>query len=148
MKTKKIIKVDLYALCDIAAIMCLYFLINRKFGIEHLALGLTIYVVLFSLQTYFGISVVKNKSNKTLKAKPNDESKDYLIDITPQAQTTLIEGVKIDNKVYKIPNGVRVKVNKNNKLNTNSLTGYVIYKRYGGLQKQAPDEKWNKLFNA
>jgi hypothetical protein len=104
---------------------------------------------LFYLQAGHRPASVKNNSNKTIKAKPEDKDKDFLINVEPHSKVFQIDGIKVANKVYKIPDSIHVKVTKKNKVRVSSFCAYMIYWLYnGGILDVAPDEKWNKLFEA
>src|SRR5690554_4192380 len=152
MKTKKFIKIDLYHICDLLAIITLIFLavfLVNKTKLDYFLFFAGIACLTTSLQLHFGQAAIKNKSNKTLKAKTEDEDKEFLINVEPHSKVFQIDGIKVANKVYKIPDSIHVKVTKKNKVRVSSFCAYMIYWLYnGGILDVAPDEKWNKLFEA
>lgn len=145
MKTKRFIKIDLYILCDIMLMLSVVFFFTKKIDLQFTSIAIIILGVFGFFQATFGQTSVKNNSNKPIKVKL--ENKD-LINVEPQTKASQIEGIKIENKVYKIPNNVHVSITKNNKICIYSFSGYLVYKVRGGKQKQVPNSSWNKLFEA
>ena len=57
-----------------------------------------------------------------------------------------IDGIKVKDVVYKIPDGVHVTVNKKGKVIPHSLLGSLLYFSGGGLQTTSPGVGWETFF--
>ncbi len=156
MKNKRFIKFNFYPICDIILLLilvCFYFAKKGKIDISTLSVCVSLFglcfIILFYLQAGHRPASVKNNSNKTIKAKPEDKDKDFLINVEPRSKVFQIDGIKVENKTYKIPDSVHAKVTKNNKVCINSFCAYIVYLTFGGgVLDVSPDKKWDKLFNS
>lgn len=102
-------------------------------------IAIFIYITIF----HHGTKVINN-SGKPIDAK--DEDSDTVYTVRPGEFRDHIDGIKVDGKVYKLPDGVRATVTKNRKIMVYSLLGYFFYLTAGGELTKAPDDGWNKLF--
>lgn len=58
-----------------------------------------------------------------------------------------VDGIKVNGKVYKLPDGVRATVTRSGKIYMYSLLGEIVYAIAGDEICTPPDPTWNKLFN-
>ena len=122
----------------------LYYLKSKNYNlipIEIIVVGIIMYIVMY----HNGTKVI-NRSNENVFVKDEDSDE---VSIVPSGRLkNNIDGVRVNGKVYKLPDGVRATITKKGKVFVSSIIGTIIYKVSGGELKSAPDPSWNKLFNA
>ena len=57
-----------------------------------------------------------------------------------------IDGIKVKDVVYKIPDGIHVTVTKKNRVLPHSFLGTLLYYSGGGVLGNPQDSSWNALF--
>lgn len=57
-----------------------------------------------------------------------------------------IDGIKVKDVVYKIPDGIHVTVTKKNRVLPHSFLGTLLYYSGGGVLDNPQDSSWNALF--
>ena len=75
-----------------------------------------------------------------------DEDSDAVYIVKSGGFKNHVDGIKVNGKVYKLPDGVRATVTRSGDIRMYSLLGYLIYIIEGGELTSAPDSSWNKLF--
>lgn len=94
-------------------------------------------------------ATVVNKSNQTIKAKPEDSSCDP-IDVKPGETVYGIDGIKVNGHVFKACDTTKIVVKKDGNVEVRSAIGKFLNKRHGGgwLDKCPEDDCWKPLFNS
>lgn len=106
--------------------------------------GLLLIPVLLGLFTAFtGKSVVRNFSRRKVYAKC--ENDDMVFEIDRFKSKSFIDGVKVDNQVFKVRNGYSIWV-FNHFVLYPSMTGSLIHLLGRDKLNEAPDEGWQPLF--
>ena len=104
--------------------------------------------VLF-VMAYYSKTKVTNKSDRLIKAKPEDVGKP-LIDVAPGAEHYGLDGVKSNGKVFKARNGTHIVVKEDGSVRTRSITGKLFnsFLTNAGYIKKRPDGGWDPLFDS
>lgn len=145
---KKYGTVDGYLLADIATIVTgvLFVLfVERKVNNVWFALSMMLCAAAIIYSAFIAKATVKNNSNGMIYCK--DESSGSVFGCNPSERVDDIDGVKIGNTVYKIPDGVHAVVMVDNSVKILSFWGRLIYHVQGGKLVSAPDENWKDLFS-
>ena len=131
-----------YLFADITLILGLVVLFGKK---DHIYFGLIlmIFIIVYLMTLNQGTKVINNY-NKDIRAK--DADFDVVHIVKSGEYKGNVDGIKVDGKVYKLPDGVRATVTKNGKIRVYSLFGYFLYLTCGGELTKAPDARWYKLF--
>ncbi len=130
-----------YLFTDITLLLIIPVFFWKKEPILILFLGIIALIFLGMTMVHQGTKVI-NKYDKDILAKDDDS------DVVHTVKSGDVDGIKVDGKVYKLPDGVRATVTKSGKIRIYSLVGYFIYLGAGGELSKAPDSAWNDLFNA
>ena len=143
------IKTNLYAITDILALLAIIMLVlYAKKKDETLLMGSLLFIILSALSAFiqvkFGQTKVSNQSPNTIHAKPEEGAEP--VAVPPQGQCYGIDGIKANDRVYKLPDGVHATVKADGKIKIQSLTGRFVYMLIGGLLQAPPDGGWQKLF--
>ena len=114
----------------------------RKFWLILLFLWVVVGLIFFVIGKN-GKTVVRNFSKRKIFAKCENDG--TVIDVENNSSKSFIDGVKIDNQVYKIPDGFSIWV----------FDKFIIYPSFLGTLihllgrdklNEAPDEGWQPLF--
>ncbi len=130
---------SLFNVCDLLLlpIFISFCLIGKKgYGLFFCVLGL--FLFLFGFQSNRKVKVI-NKSDSVLWAKPEEGDEPHTIQINETCEG--VDGVKLGERVFKLPNGLPVVV-KNDGLHHFSLTGWLCYHVFGREYTN-----WKKLFD-
>ena len=150
-KCPQFVKADLYTATDVfislALILMLLAVVKKE---KDYAIGMGLVGMAactsFVTQTLFGKTKVKNSSENSVCAKP--EEGDENIDVVPGAELYDIDGVKSNGTVYKIGDGCHAVVKKDGTVKVKSLTAkFMNYVMDGGVLASPPDDGWQKLFD-
>ena len=150
-KCPQFVKADLYTATDVfislALILMLLAVVKKE---KDYAIGMGLVgkaaCTSFVTQTLFGKTKVKNSSENSVCAKP--EEGDENIDVVPGAELYDIDGVKSNGTVYKIGDGCHAVVKKDGTVKVKSLTAkFMNHVMDGGVLASPPDDSWNKLFD-
>ncbi len=147
-KKKRPIEVNLYGIADFAIaiiviLLCLF--IAKKIGAKPFIITGFVSSTLVVAQIFFGKTKVTNNSGKPIYVKPEDGSEPVKVDAG--AEQYDIDGIKVNDKVYKATDGTHIVVNADGTVKTKSLTGKFLNKFGGGYLSAPPDEGWKPLFN-
>lgn len=145
---KKSGTVDGYLLADIATIVTIVLFVlfvERKVNNGWFLLGGLSCIIALSYAMFIAKATVKNKSNSMIYCK--DESSGRVFGCNPSERVDDIDGVKVGNTVYKIPDGVHAVVMGDNSIKIWSLWGRLIYHVKGGKLVSVPDVNWKDLFS-
>lgn len=151
-KCPQFIKVDLYSagqcLILIAFILfCLYVWKKESSYVKASFLTFATGAVCLPTQFFFGKAKVNNKSGSDIEYLEEGGGENRPVYILGSGERRYdIDGVKHNEFVYKIPDGIHVTINKNGKLVPHSIFGKVIYHVEGGVKETPPDATWNALF--
>ena len=145
MKIKDIVKRynNSYLLADITFLSSFAFLFWKKNQYLFVLLLVVAVTIIVIATIHHGTTVV-NKSDKKIKAKDEDGS--TVFDVNPGEYKSNIDGIKVNDTVYKLPDGVRVVVGKDGKIRAYSLIGGIFKATLGGVLTSAPDNSWDALF--
>lgn len=145
------IKADLYTATDIFILLALLLMIlavvkkEKDFAIGMGLAGIAA-CTSFVTQTLFGMTKVRNNSERSVCAKPEDG--DDNIVLLPGAEQYAIDGVKSGGIVYKIGDGCHAIVTKDGTVKIRSVAGiFINHVMNGGVLTTPPDDSWNKLFD-
>lgn len=126
-KCPMFIKPDLFLVSDILFVIAIVLYIAEIGSDRSRRWSVAIVVICWVAQLLFGKSKVKNKLG------------------SGEGQHD-IDGVRFSDKVYKIPDGVHVTVNKKGKVIPHSISGAFWYYKEGGVRDNPQDSSWNALF--
>lgn len=101
-------------------------------------------IILWIVALHHGTKVI-NRTNENVFVKGEDG--DEVFTVPSGGLKNNVDGVKVNGKVYKLPDGVRATVTKKGNIFVPSIAGSIIYLLGGGELKSAPDPSWEKLFN-
>ena len=102
--------------------------------------------VLLFAQGLFGKAKIENESGAVIHTK-SEEGCDA-VELSPGGARYDIDGVKIQDKVYKLSDGCHAVARKDGTVKVKSLTGKFVNSVMGGVLVKAPDECWDELFKA
>lgn len=146
---KKFGTIDGYLVADVMAlvtvIMFIVFVSRKTNG---MLWGTPAFITISMLvyQMMAGKAVIKNDSDVSVVCK--DESGSGIKVCQPSEKICGIDGVKVGNIVYKVPDGVHAVVTDNHSVKIRSMLGSLMYKVRGGVMQTPPDKEWEPLFNA
>lgn len=151
-KCPLIIKPDLYTVSQylvlIAIILfCIYICKKERAYAKASFLTFATGAVCLPVQFCFGKAKVNNKSASDIEYLQESGCSDrsaYILNNGRKQHD--IDGIKLNEVVYKIPDGVHVTVNDKGEIIPHSVVGKVIYKVEGGVLDNPPDSSWNALF--
>ena len=148
---KKCIKKNLYAAVDVMAVVTLLLLVAFVAKKEkNLLLGSAGAAVIggatLIAQGLFGKAKIENESGTVIHTK-SEEGCDA-VELSPGGARYDIDGVKIQDKVYKLSDGCHAVARKDGTVKVKSLTGKFVNSVMGGVLVKAPDECWDELFKA
>ena len=151
-KCPQFVKADLYTATDVFILLALILMLlavvkkEKDYAVGMGLLGMAA-CASFVTQTLFGKTKVKNDSENSVCAKP--EEGDENIDVVPGAELYDIDGVKSNGTVYKIGDGCHAVVKKDGTVKVKSFTGRLAnYINGGGVLTSPPDDGWEELFKA
>lgn len=134
-----------YLFADITLLLIIPVFFWKKDPILILFLGIIALIFLGMTMVHQGTKVI-NKYDKDILAK--DDDSDVVHTVKSGDYKGNVDGIKVDGKVYKLPDGVRATVTRDGKIRVYSLLGKLIYLGAGGELSKAPDAAWDNLFNA
>ena len=105
---------------------------------------LIIYVIVVCKTIFNQGTKVINNYDKDILAK--DEDSDVVHIVKSGEYKGNVDGIRVDGKVYKLPDGVRATVTRTGKIRFYSAHGLLFYWAGGGELTSAPDASWDKLF--
>lgn len=154
-KCPQFIKADLYSVAEIIFVLAIVlFVIASKgnIGTERnrkwiLVSGLAVPTVCCIAQFFFGKAKVNNWSGtdvEYLKEGGGANRPSYILS-TGDGQHD-VDGIRSNDVIYKIPDGVHVTVRPNGKVVPHSIAGKFLYWTEGGALDNPPDASWNALF--
>ena len=106
---------------------------------------LIIYVIVIYMTIFNQGTKVINNYDKDILAK--DEDSDVVHTVKSGEYKGHVDGIKVDGKVYKLPDGVRATVTRTGKIRVYSAIGLLFYMAGGGELTKAPNACWDKLFS-
>lgn len=130
-----------YLVVDIAIVWCI--IAFAKGNVERSLFLLAIVVIVWYITMYHHGTKVINRYNGNVFVKGEDG--DEVFAVPSGDMKNHVDGVKVNGKVYKLPDGVRATITKNGKVFVSSVFGYLVYKVCGGELGKAPDPSWDKL---
>lgn len=144
-KPQKTIKANLYLIGDIIILINIlnYTVIKYKNTEKTFFALLLIAFLLYFIQVFFGCTTLKNNYKK-IYAKSEDDEK--IFEIKENAKKYNIDGIKINNEIFKICDGTHIILNKDGKIINTSISGKIINLLFGGKLKELPDEGWRELW--
>lgn len=86
------------------------------------------------INNYDGDIFAKDEDSNTVHTVKSGEFKNH------------IDGIKVNGKVYKLPDGVRATVTRSGKIYMYSLLGEIVYAIAGDEICAPPDDAWKPLF--
>ena len=135
---RKIGTIDGYMATDILSVLTVLALVFPKVPLKYFsAMELITAFALFYAMA-ISKSVVKNRTNGTIAVKGENDTGAHILALGENAED--VDGVKVYDKVYRIPDGIHATVKKDGKVKVFSIFGKMIYKLRGGLIEEAPDE--------
>ena len=109
------------------------------------ALSMLITATVLIYAIFISKSAVRNKTGQAILAKGENSSEPFAVN--PGGKATDVDGVKVGQTVYKIPDGVHA-VATDGGVHVLSLWGRLIYGVRGGALATEPDSGWKPLFEA
>lgn len=155
-KCPMFIKPDLFLIGEVLLILVIALFVvasKEKIGTEKSRKNFLIYggfgslVACYIAQGLCGKAKVKNKLGSDIEYLEEGGGKyrpAYLLGSGKEMYD--IDGVRFNNTVYKIPDGVHVTVNKNGNVLPHSLLGSLLYFSEGGLKTKSPGDGWETFF--
>ena len=140
------IKPDLFLVSDILFVIAIVLYIAEIGSDRSRRWSVAIVVICWVAQLLFGKSKVKNKLGSDIEYLQEGGGKDRPSYLGSGEGQHDIDGVRFSNKVYKIPDGVHVTVNKKGKVIPHSISGAFGYYKEGGVRDNPLDSSWNALF--
>lgn len=134
-----------YLFTDITIIVAIIVLFWKKEPVYIVPIVI-IAVVFFTMSVLNQGTKVINKYDKDILAK--DDDSDVVHTVKSGDYKGNVDGIKLDGKVYKLPDGVRATVTKSGKIRICSIVGSLIYWGAGEELAKAPDAGWDNLFKA
>lgn len=141
-------KTDRYTVCLI--FLFLFMFIGYRYGKTTGAIGMTLSFISFLATYYSKTRVIKNEFPEQFLALGETDGAEPEI-LPPGYQPTNFDGLKVNNRVFKAPNGTDVVIDRNGKIKFAGPGSYLI-SLVGGGGYQAPGSalskkpKWKGLF--
>ena len=146
-KCPLIIKPDLFLASEILFVIAIILHIAEIGSDRSRRWCVAIPVICWVAQLLFGKSKVKNRLGSEIEYIEEGEGENrpaYVLESWEKRHD--IDGMKVNDVVYKIPDGVHVTVNKKGKVIPHSISGAFWYYKEGGVLDNPPDATWNSLF--
>ena len=148
---KKCIKKNLYAAVDVMAVVTLLLLVafvakKEKSFLVGAGASAVLGGISLVAQALFGHAKIENETGTVIHTK-SEEGCDA-VELSPGGARYDIDGVKIQDKVYKLSDGCHAVARKDGTVKVKSLTGKFVNSVMGGVLVKAPDECWDELFKA
>ena len=146
-KCPLIIKPDLFLASEILFVIAIILHIAEIGSDRSRRWCVAIPVICWVAQLLFGKSKVKNRLGSEIEYIEEGDGKNrptYVLESGEKRHD--IDGMKVNDVVYKIPDGVHVTVNEKGKVIQHSISGAFWYYKEGGVLDNPPDATWNSLF--
>ena len=146
-KCPLIIKPDLFLASEILFVIAIILHIAEIGSDRSRRWCVAIPVICWVAQLLFGKSKVKNRLGSDieyLEEGGGENRPAYVLESGEKRHD--IDGMKVNDVVYKIPDGVHVTVNEKGKVIPHSISGAFWYYKEGGVLDNPPDATWNSLF--
>ena len=148
MAMKKFGTIDGYLIADVATVVTVFLIVCFRIS-KSMEAWFLIPMIVTSVSLEYAMfvsrSVVKNKTRSPILAK--DENSDTLYVVQAGDVVKYIDGIKTNDIVYKIPDGVHA-VLKENGIHVRSFWAKFAYKSRGGVLDTPEGGNWEPLFNA
>lgn len=146
-KCPLIIKPDLFLASEILFVIAIILQMAEIGSDRSRRWSVAIPVICWVAQLLFGKSKVKNRLGSDieyLEEGGGENRPAYFLESGEKRHD--IDGMKVNDVVYKIPDGVHVTVNEKGKVIPHSISGAFGYYKEGGVLDNPPDSSWNALF--
>ena len=123
-------KLSLFNVCDLLYLpifLAFVKLCSHKWKWQVLALLLIFYAAAFVVQSLFKTKVY-NESGTVLWAKPEEGDEPHTIQ--PGEVCKSVDGINLEGRVFKLPNGLPVTIKKDG-VHNHSITGFILYSLTG-----------------
>ena len=148
MKCPLIIKPDLFLASEILFVIAIILHMAEMGSDRSRRWSVAIPVICWVVQLLFGKSKVKNRLGSDIEYLEEGDGKNrptYVLESGEKRHD--IDGMKVNDVVYKIPDGVHLTVNEKGKVIPHSISGVFWYYKEGGVLDNPPDSSWNALFS-
>ena len=146
-KCPLIIKPDLFLASEILFVIAIILHIAEIGSDRSRRWCVAIPVICWVAQLLFGKSKVKNRLGSDIEYLEEGDGKNrpaYVLESGEKRHD--IDGMKVNDVVYKIPDGVHLTVNEKGKVIPHSISGAFWYYKEGGLQTTSPGVGWESFF--